>query len=321
MRVVAVSRIFNEEDIVEAFVRHHATMVDRHVLIDGGSNDRTRPILRALRDAMPDRLELIDANAPTFCETLHNTFLYRRAVDAHRADWVCFLDADEFVALADGAALAPLLAMAAPDQEAWTLNLHNYVVSAADNAADAIVPRRLRHRLRAMPEPVGKVFVRGGLGDIRVLEGNHMAVIGNRTVVHAPLAGAFLAHYQQRVPVRSVARAVVGRLKVLAAGGEVDPVRTAAHYSPYYERLLTDPRGLLATLDGHWDGVDLVEAPIDYRGGALTEWLPFDPETHALQTVLGAADAIARAHGRLLDENAALRLQRRQWSSEFRLLE
>ena len=92
MRLVAVSRVFNEDDIVEAFVRHHAALFDGHVLLDGGSNDRTRAILRALRGSMPNRIELVEANAPTFCETLHNTFLYRRAVDAHRADWVCFLD-------------------------------------------------------------------------------------------------------------------------------------------------------------------------------------------------------------------------------------
>ena len=209
-----------------------------------------------------------------------------------------------------------------PAIEAWTLPLVNYVATRADDTAEPIVPRRLRHRYRAMPEPVvGKVFVRGGLPDIRVLEGNHMALSGVRPVRHDALPGVFLAHFQQRSPVRFLARALAGRFKVLASGGEVDPVRTAAHYTAYHERMLTDPRGLLDTLDGHWDGLDLIEDPIAYRGGRLTEWREIDPVAHALQTVLGVGDAIARAHGRLMDENAAVRLQRRSWNGEFRLLD
>jgi hypothetical protein len=48
--LVGITRVLNEDDIVEAFVRHHATMVDHHVFVDNGSTDETIAILRALKD-------------------------------------------------------------------------------------------------------------------------------------------------------------------------------------------------------------------------------------------------------------------------------
>ena len=54
MRLVAVTRIRNEDDIVEAFARHHAALVDHHVFLDNGSADGTLAILAALhRDGLP----------------------------------------------------------------------------------------------------------------------------------------------------------------------------------------------------------------------------------------------------------------------------
>jgi hypothetical protein len=49
MRLVAASRVLNEDDILEAFVRHHAALVDHHIFLDNGSSDRSLAILRALQ--------------------------------------------------------------------------------------------------------------------------------------------------------------------------------------------------------------------------------------------------------------------------------
>ena len=49
MRLTAVTRVLNEEDIIEPFIRHHAAFVEAHILLDNGSGDRTLEILAALR--------------------------------------------------------------------------------------------------------------------------------------------------------------------------------------------------------------------------------------------------------------------------------
>ena len=92
MRLVAVTRIRNEDDIVEAFVRHHAAMVDHHVFLDNGSNDRTVEILKSLRTEGVG-VSIFSNRSPVFVEVAQNTHLLRHAL-ALGADWVLHLDCD-----------------------------------------------------------------------------------------------------------------------------------------------------------------------------------------------------------------------------------
>ena len=48
MRLVAVTKILDEADIVEAFARHTANYVSHHIFLDNGSVDGTVEILKAL---------------------------------------------------------------------------------------------------------------------------------------------------------------------------------------------------------------------------------------------------------------------------------
>lgn len=41
MKLVAISRIKDEADIIESFVRHHAHSFDVHIVLDDGSSDGT----------------------------------------------------------------------------------------------------------------------------------------------------------------------------------------------------------------------------------------------------------------------------------------
>ena len=50
MQIVAVTRTLNEDDIVEPLIRHHAALVNHHIVLDNGSVDRTLDILHALRE-------------------------------------------------------------------------------------------------------------------------------------------------------------------------------------------------------------------------------------------------------------------------------
>ena len=50
MRIVAISTVRDEEDIIEAFVRHMLAFAERLIILDNGSTDSTPDILRAMQD-------------------------------------------------------------------------------------------------------------------------------------------------------------------------------------------------------------------------------------------------------------------------------
>src|SRR5215470_3788379 len=96
MKLVAVSWVRNEIDIIEAFVRHNARHVDKLIVLDDGSTDGTYDVLRSLRSAgLP--LVLMREPSTGIEHGRQMTRLLHMAVQQFGADWIVPLDADEFI--------------------------------------------------------------------------------------------------------------------------------------------------------------------------------------------------------------------------------
>ena len=78
MTLIGISRVLNEDDIVEAFIRHHATMVDHHLILDNGSTDKTVDILKALKDEGL-KITVFQNRSVYFNEVGYNTELFKHA--------------------------------------------------------------------------------------------------------------------------------------------------------------------------------------------------------------------------------------------------
>ena len=86
----------NEADVIEAFVRYHAEIVDELVVVDHRSVDGTDETLRALvAEGLPLRVRAEDS--PVQRQNVVMTGLMREAAVDGGADWVLPLDADEFL--------------------------------------------------------------------------------------------------------------------------------------------------------------------------------------------------------------------------------
>ena len=306
--LAAVTRVLNEDDVVEAFVRHTLAFVDRMILLDNGSTDGTLGILRQLQ-AEGAPVVLLQSRSVLFSQAQHNTLLYHTADQAFRPDWVLCLDADEFIDARD-AGLPALLAGVPAEAQSVHLALRNYFAEGLD-AGDLLVPRRMRLR-DATERGVAKCFLRGGLGpELRLEPGNHAAWFGAEPARAAALTGAALAHYPVRHPVQGIAKAVLSRLKVLAAGGgDALVAQTASHYTPFLDALCRDPAEVLhnaAYMGNALPGFPLVEDPIRYAGAPLRYTTASDPVLKALRAAAHAAEGLARSHGELLDRDPALR--------------
>src|SRR5215472_5887707 len=109
MRLFGVAMVRDEADVVEAFVRHNARVLDGLVVADHGSLDGTREILTQLREEGLN-LRVVPIEEPGFFQSRRVTQLTREALSLHGADFVFALDGDEFLKVPSRAVLERALA-------------------------------------------------------------------------------------------------------------------------------------------------------------------------------------------------------------------
>ncbi len=174
MKIVLISMVRNEADVIELFVRYHAEFVDELLIIDHRSLDDTHEILSQLSsEGLPIRFSQI--GDPAFDQAKHMTRLMHRAATEYGADWVLPLDADEFLTTMNDTDLRSTiegLSPTAPALVAW----RTYVPTDEDPADEPNLLRRMTHRREAELEQEQKVLVPGALAqDPKVVlgVGNH----------------------------------------------------------------------------------------------------------------------------------------------------
>lgn len=307
-RIVGATRVFNEDGIIEPFVRHHAALLDLHLFLDNGSTDRTLDILRALQaDGIP--LHVYQARSPVFAEPVYNTGLYNLAL-AEGADWVAMLDCDEFIdarRLPQG--FRGFLSTVPPEFRCVRVPMVDYLASLPETAHELNPAKRLV--LRSAEAGDGKVFIRTqSAGQVEIAAGNHAIVSMQGADMGMVQASLVLAHYPGRSPHQLATKAMVGRLKVLAAGQTYAAQQWSAHYAAPFEALKRTPRAWLAetALSQAGKPVEgLVHDPLEYLGGGLAYTHRTDDEARLIAVLAAYAESLAVSHGRILDRKRLIR--------------
>ncbi len=267
MRIVAITMVKNEIDIIEAMVRHTAAVADHVVVLDHASADGTRDVLTSLRsEGLP--ISIIEESSPAKRQGEWMTrLLHDHALDRHAADWVLPLDADEFVQPdRDG-----LIADANDSDRPIGLQMKTYIPTPDADLAQLNPVLRITARRRAEPRLWYKVFVPAGLArpaGARLTEGNHELAVGDTVVPSRPARIASVAHFPVRSPGQYMAKIAIGYLS-----RQVIPDRRSDwgfHYRAPFEQLKSNPKSLAA----HYADFDSgdparVSDPIGYRGGPL----------------------------------------------------
>lgn len=316
MRLVAVCKVLDEADIIEAFARHTAHYAVHQIILDNGSIDGTIEILRQLRQEGLS-LTILQNGSRWFNEAAYNTELYHRAVADHAADWVTFLDVDEFIDDRN-ASLNSILETAPPLVSCARVMLTNYHPTGTDDQNQPVVPLRIQWVEQRTDVP--KVIVRRNLVDRNVIvqDGAHGVLIdGGRICSYNDVPTVNLAHYPERSPFQTLVKFVRGWSRVLASG-TIPP--TATHYSSRFEELRDRPQNLLC---GDWinkfqrSPLGMAHDPIIYRGEPLRYTQPQDEMLRAIRAMVGCLEALSREHGRLLDECPGAREMVVQWSASL----
>jgi len=244
MRIIATCMAANEADVIEAFVRHNAALLDALVVLDHASIDATSRILRSLGEE-GFRLVVLRDNDRAFRQNTRQTWLARHYLERLDADFCFALDADELIKVSSRAALERALG-AIPADAAGGVAVQNYVgpTPTGDDGAEPNPVRRLTHRMlverkQAHKAVVPRFFARDPA--LHVSAGNHAVVRvgagGVAAIPHVRLDGAFLAHYPVRSPRQVARKALLGwlshRLALPPGSGE----SLASHWRGMFEGL------------------------------------------------------------------------------------
>ena len=266
MRLLGVTMVRNEADIIEAFVRHNLSIVDGLVIVDHGSFDGTSTILARLEsEGLP--LRVVHDADPAYRQSETMTALAREALTRDAADFVFALDADEFLKVKARADLEAALAEVPAGMHA-AMHWLTYVPDAFDDDA-GFGPGHLWWRLKTERQTLFKVIVNRALLERptdRIAMGNHSVLSGieENAPPHARLRQDViaLAHCPVRSRAQLEAKIVIGHLAHLATR-EADR-RLARHWRELYDEL---------DAGGTFDEKRLREIASNY-GLPLKNWRP-----------------------------------------------
>jgi hypothetical protein len=312
-----VTRIKNEEDVIEAFVRHHLFHLDHLLVLDDGSTDATPAILQALVDEGL-ALTLRREDRPGVPQAEVITGLIREAAQ-QGADWIFLLDADEFLQIPGGGRIR----MPADGPDCITLDWITYVTSAEDDPGEANPVKRLCRRLarepwaEAPPEHRSislKAAVRGRLArapGTEAMPGNHGVLANGMPVPTSPHTCTKLAHYPIRSPEQYASKVALSVLQKMSRPAAA--IGLHSHYSKHMEEILKDYEAYRRDFSGRLPSYFPADAgragttkdPMDYRGGPLRYTPPMPGTGGLIRNLIRHGEILARSYGQALAGQAS----------------
>lgn len=241
---IGIARVKNEGDIIEAFIRHSICHLDKLIVIDHASNDRTSTILDCLiTEGMPLEVHRSDA-FETQGDAL--TRLMRQAFSRDGADWVIPLDADEFLETEDGSLVRDGRPPAA--DESLELFWSNFMY-VADGSSDEDVFSRMRWRSN-VPSELPKVAIPRAIGEnprFVIYEGSHF--VARRGIIFRgrPALDLTLCHFPIRTLDQYRQKVIIGTLRYLV-NPSLDGQTWGWHYRSAFDLIVTDQIDRLETM-------------------------------------------------------------------------
>lgn len=223
MKIISISWVRNEADVIETFVRHHWPLMTRMIIVDNRSTDDTSIILQRLKEeGLPIEVRRDES------------FIYRQGeamteilegLRSESVDWVIPLDADEFLLTTDTAGLRSALAglpLDRPTHIPW----RSYVPLATDPSDEPNVLRRITHRKKQELPQWYKVMIPAPVLAQRVslpLGSHYLFGADGKTQVPYHLStDVSLAHFPVRSPEQISAKVCSGWLSHLANPDRMD---------------------------------------------------------------------------------------------------
>jgi hypothetical protein len=311
-RIISLSMVKNEQDIIEPFIRHNSRYVDFMIIIDNASADLTR---RIALDCARELKTIVIADSEEFAykQAERMTRLLHYCQSAFFAEFVLLLDADEFISALDRDAFERSL-RTIPRDGVGSIPWRTFVITPNEMDRQVKDPPGSLHYRRAMELPqAGKAVLRldgAYRPDLHIRQGNHQVC----AATGAPLPLTWLKDIQLlHFPVRSreqlVCKSVVGWMAYLARNPGARRENFGKQWRDAFDRVATTgASGLsdndLCEMSLHYDQS---RSATDWQKDVAEEKAPFDyTRRHSTGKFADPIALIARSWERSLSPPAPL---------------
>lgn len=199
MKTVILSVVRNEEDVIEAMVRHNTAYADQIHVVDNNSCDRTYEILSLLQK---EGLPLVVTNS---LDSRHNqaALFTDLTNEEYRETNIIPLDADEFL-LGPKDAVGSLFET---EGIAYRLPWVTYISSGTDNHREINPLLRMTKRRQEEGRQYFKVTVPAHISRPLAISAGCHSVVGRKSAIHSELK---IAHLPVRSPEQIAAKSLLG---------------------------------------------------------------------------------------------------------------
>lgn len=309
MIIIGVVCVKNEEDIIEAFVRHNLFYLQKLIVLNHGSTDSTASILSRL---VSEGLPLVVHDDPSLGKFQGEkmTRLMQQAVNEHGADWVLLLDADELIRCAEDR-----LPLPEPGDCTGFLKVawRTYQVRPSDDQSIINPAERIRHRLAEEPNHQGTLEKRryllkavvpralaGTLGTC-VVQGNHFILISNQEPPHEFWPGFDYAHFSLRTVGHYTAKIAINSMQQVYRSSP--RASMDSFYLNHLEEIKTDFEGFsrrfYERIPSYMEQIPsftpvIIHDPLHYRGGPLRYTSCASDYTRLIANLIGYAQVLVK---------------------------
>lgn len=212
MKIVSITMIKNESDIIESFIRYHANIFDEMIVLDNGSSDESKQIIENLQsENLP--VTLIEDDDAYYNQNEKLTRLMKKAFEEFSADLLCPLDVDEFLCCDTK---NPREILENLDESSYYLiKWETYVATAKDDPAIKFIPERITHMRDEKLDSFYKIAVPKDIAvncEISLQVGSHDLIFENPQEIITPqiIDDLKIAHFPLRSVEQCMSKILVG---------------------------------------------------------------------------------------------------------------
>lgn len=236
MKIISITTIKNEADIIESFVRYHVNIMDLMIILDNGSTDDTLNIINNLKKENLPIVVLIDKDK-YFEPFIKYNYLLDIALNEYSADIVCPLDCDEFIICQNGNPRRIIEEI--PKYSYFKVKWRTYVPTVHDDENIKFVPSRITNIRDENLETNYKVIIPKELVDefnIKISIGNHDVDVCDKFKNKITLiddSKLNIAHFPLRSVNQTKSKVLLGYPNTLSRNNVVKG--TSFHYEVMFE--------------------------------------------------------------------------------------